>query len=168
MKHLALPALLLVLLLTAPDASAQRRASAPRFGLGANLMLSTADGLGLGFRGRASAPVNADLSLAADLGFTAFVLEGRRNGSYVFDPQASAIITLPSSGSQLAYILAGVGAYIPTGNEDEGKSGPTLHAGIGWVRQLNETSLYYEIDPALVVGETAVYIAIPVRLGVIF
>lgn len=142
----------------------------PRFGLGFNTLISTADGLGLGFRARASAPVNVDLSLGVDLGFTGFVLEGRRNATYVFDPQVSAIVNLPFRRDRLTYVLFGLGAYVPMGDDEEndGKRGPTLHLGMGWVHALNETSLFYEIDPALVIGEEGVDLAFPLRIGLIF
>lgn len=151
-------------------ATAPAQAQDPRFGIGFNALLSTADGLGLGFRGRASAPVNADLSLAVDLGFSGFVLEGRRNATYVFDPQVSAIITLPERRNQLPYLLFGLGAYVPIGEDDDGRrrSGPTLHGGMGWVQMLRETSLYYEINPGLVIAEERVDLAIPFRVGIIF
>lgn len=149
-----------------------RRAAAqelhPRFGLGFNTLLSTADGFGLGFRGRASAPVNADLSLAVDLGFTGFILEGRREASYVFDPQVSTIINLPFRRDRLTYVLFGLGAYVPVGDEDGGQSGPTLHLGVGWVHALSESSLFYEIDPAIIIGEDRVDLAFPIRIGLIF
>lgn len=141
----------------------------PRFGLGFNTMLSSADGFGVGVRGRASAPVNADLSVAADIGFTGFVLNGRRNADYIFDPQLSAIISLPESPARLTYILFGLGAYTPVGGDDEdATSGPTIHLGLGWVRALQESSFFYEIDPALIIGEESVDVAVPLRIGVIF
>lgn len=141
----------------------------PRFGVGANALLSTADGLGIGVRGRASAPINADLSLAADLGLTAFILGGRRNADYIFDPQVSLIVSLPPSGDQLTYLLFGMGGYIPVGDDDsDTASGPTIHGGFGWVRSLQESSLFYEINPALVIREEGIDLAIPFRIGVIF
>lgn len=141
----------------------------PRFGLGFNSMLSSADGFGIGFRGRASAPVNRDLSIGIDVGFTGFVLSGRRDADYVFDPQLSAIINLPQSADRAGYILFGLGGYLPVGEGTGGhQNGPTIHIGLGWVRALQETSLFYEVDPALIIGEHSVDIAIPLRIGVIF
>lgn len=132
-------------------------------------MLSTADGFGIGFRGRASAPVNRDLSIAIDLGFTGFIFGGRRDAEYVFDPQLSAIISLPSQEDRLSYVLFGLGGYVPVGGTiDDRQNGPTVHIGMGWVRALYETSLYYEVDPALIIGEQSVDLAIPFRIGVIF
>lgn len=165
-----LPALLLTaawVLLPSHRVAAQ--ALSPRFGVGFNTLLSTADGIGLGFRGRASAPVNADLSLAVDLGFTGFILQGRDDATYIFDPQASVIVNLPYQPRQLGYLLFGVGAYVPTGdNAADAEGGPTLHLGIGWVHALKESSLFYEIDPALIIGEESVDLALPLRIGLIF
>jgi len=163
--------LLVLLINLSPVGSREGAAQVPsaRFGIGFNSMLSSADGLGVGFRGRASAPVNSDLSIAIDLGFTGFVLGGRRNADYIFDPQLSAIINLPSTPNRLGYVLFGMGGYIPVGTDsDDEQNGPTVHIGIGWVHALQETSLYYEVNPALIVGEDNVDIAIPVRIGVIF
>ena len=149
-----------------PDAAAQ---TSPRFGVGFNTMLSSEDGFGIGFRGRAAAPVNLDLSIAIDIGFTGFMLNGRRNANYVFDPQLSAIVNLPPRDDQAMYVLFGFGGYVPIGDDTEGQQGgPTIHLGVGWVRALRETSLFYEVDPALIIGENSVDIAVPLRIGVIF
>lgn len=153
-------------LMSPSEATAQ---TSPRLGLGFNSMLSSADGLGVGFRGRAAAPVNRDLSIGIDVGFTGFVLGGRRNADYIFDPQLSAIINLPQREDRAGYILFGLGGYIPVGSRAENQqNGPTIHVGLGWVRALQETSLFYEVNPALIIGERSVDIAIPLRLGVIF
>ena len=158
-----------LVLISMDCSSVQAQDMRPRFGVGFNTLLSTSDGFGIGFRGRASAPLNADLSLAIDLGFTGFVLGGRNDATYVFDPQASVIINLPYRSTMLTYVLFGVGGYVPVGdNLDDAVNGPTLHLGIGWVHALNETSLYYEIDPALIIGEDGVDMAFPFRIGLIF
>lgn len=136
-----------------------------RFGLGFNAMISSADGLGIGVRGRASLPVNADVSAAADLGFTGFVLNGRRNADYILDPQLSAIVMLPTSQTRANYVLFGVGGYMPVGGDSDG--GPTVHLGFGRVRALQESSFFYEINPALVIGRDHVNVAVPLRLGII-
>lgn len=160
---LLIPGLLIAL---APrDAAAQTE---PRFGLGFNGLLSSIDGLGLGFRGRVAVPMNQDLSFAIDLGLTGFILGGRDDATYVFDPQVSAIVTLPGRSARAPYILGGLGAYIPFSDKDKDEGGPTLHGGVGWVRTLNETTLFYEIDPALVIGKEAVDVIFPFRIGIIF
>ncbi len=141
-----------------------------RFGLGLNGLVSTSDGLGLGLRGRVSAPLNQDVSMAFDLGLSGFIFGGTEEANFVFDPQISTIVTLPRSNDSAPYVLAGIGAYVPFGANlgDDPLRGPTVHLGIGWVRALAETSLYYEINPALVIGQDRVGIALPVRLGLIF
>ena len=148
----------------ADDAMAQ---AATRFGVGFNGLISTTDGLGLGIRSRISAPVNADLSFAVDLGLTGFILQGRDDASYVFDPQVSAIVTLPGPRDRMPYILGGVGAYVSFQDGDS-EGGPTLHGGFGYVQALNETTIFYEINPALIIGEESVNLALPFRIGVIF
>ena len=167
-----LPLLVLATFLVAGSMlSAAHQATAqelrPRFGLGFNATLATTDGvLGLGLRGRISAPVNPDLSFAIDLGFTGFVLRGRDDATYVFDPQVSAIVTLGAQGNRSPYIIGGIGAYVPFDNADEG--GPTLHGGFGWVQTLQSTTLFYEVDPALIIGKTSVDLVLPFRIGIIF
>lgn len=152
-----------------PLSASEAAAQSPRLGVGLNSMLSTADGFGVGLRGRASAPVNRDLSIAIDLGFTGFVFSGRRDAEYVFDPQLSVIINLPSQQDRLSYVLFGLGGYVPVGGIiDNQQNGPTVHIGMGWVRALHETSLFYEVNPALIIGEHSVDLAIPFRIGVIF
>ena len=78
------------------------------YGLGVGTIANTDDGLGFGVRSRISTPVNADLSFAVDLGVTGFFLEGRDGASFAFDPQLSAIVTLPGEGTAV-YVLAGFG-----------------------------------------------------------
>jgi len=136
------------------------------FGLGIGTVASTDDGLGVGFRGRISTPVNADLSFAADLGVSAFFTGGREDASYVFDPQFSAIVTLPGEGTAV-YFLAGIGAYLSSGGIDGEYNGPTLHFGIGGARPLNDAILFYELDPALVIKKNSIALAFPLRVGII-
>ena len=156
----------------APLAAAQTGLE-PRFGVGFDGLLSIAtgdvleDGLGLGVRGRASFPVNADFSIAVGGGFAGFLLGGRDDATYLFNPQLSGILTLPSSPDGARYLIGGFGGYFPTGDA-AGDGGPSLHLGLGWVRPLRETSLYFEVDPSLVIGEERVALVIPGRVGVIF
>ncbi len=46
--------------------------------------------------------------------------------------------------------------------------GPTLHGGFGWVQTLQSTTLFYEIDPALIIGKSSVDLVLPFRIGIIF
>ncbi len=130
-------------------------------------MVSTADNLGFGFRGRVSMPVNADFSVAIGAGMTGFVLRGRDDANWVFTPQISGIITLEGI-RQAPYLLGGIGAYIPTGDATNNRGGPTFHLGIGRARVLNETSLFYEFDPALIIEKSRIDVSLPVRIGLIF
>lgn len=154
-----------LLLAAAPSVQAQE--SNTRFGLGANALLSTEDGLGLGVRGRVSAPLSDDLSLAADVGVTGFILGGTDDAVTVLDPQLSAIINLPQRHDRLDYVMAGVGAHVPISNPDRSESGPTVHFGYGRVYALQQNSLYWEINPALLVGTDSIDLLIPLRIGII-
>lgn len=148
---------------------AQAQEQDPRFGIGFQGLTSTEEGsvIGFGLRGRLSFPINADLSLGAGTGLTGFILEGRDEASYVFDPQASFIISLPDSPERVSYILAGAGAYLSFSN-DGGVNGPTIHGGYGRAHLLNQTTFFWEVNPAVIIGSERVGLALPVRLGVIF
>ena len=176
----ALAAPVLAAALCAPAAQAQTRVSTapvvPRFGVAFNGLLIVPGGLGVGVRGRAAVPVNADLSVALDLGVNAMgvLLGGRDGADYVLDPQVSLVVNLPGmsvGGQRFTYLLAGIGGYFPTGTNADGtdlKGGPTIHAGLGWVVPLNETSVFYEVNPALIIADSRTSFAIPVRIGLIF
>ncbi|MDQ7040701.1 MAG: hypothetical protein Q9M35_07150 [Rhodothermus sp.] len=165
MKHAQSLLVFLLLLMSTGSVVAQRQT---RVGLGFNALLTTAEGLGVGVRARAAAPVSADLSVAVDLGFTGFIFRGRDEASYVFDPQLSVIVTFPPRGHQAFYVLGGFGAYAPLSDRYRGESGPTVHFGFGWVQLLRETQVFYELNPTLVVGERKVDVVLPLRIGVIF
>lgn len=151
--------------------AAAQETTTPRFGLGFHGMASTeevdAAVVGFGVRGRFSFPLNADLSFGAGTGLTGFILKGRDEASYLFDPQASLIITLPQSAQSASYVLAGAGAYLAFSDEG-GMDGPSIHAGYGRVFLLNESTFFWEIDPAVIVGSRRVGLAVPLRVGVIF
>lgn len=162
-----------VVCLFATPALAQGGSITPRFGVGFDGLLSVAsgdvleDGFGLGIRGRASFPINADFSVAVGAGFAGFLLGGRDDATYLFNPQISGILTLPPSRNWARYLVGGFGGYFPLG-ESDAKGGPALHLGLGWVRPLRESSLYVEVDPSLIIGETRTALVVPVRVGVIF
>ncbi len=164
--------LALLLCLFAAPALAQGGLN-PRFGVGFDALLSVAsgevldDGFGLGVRGRASFPVNADFSFAVGAGFAGFLLGGRDDATYLFNPQVSGVLTLPRSPRWARYLIGGFGGYFPLGDSMK-EGGPSLHLGLGWAQPLNETSLYVEINPSIVIGETRTAIIIPARVGVIF
>ena len=160
-------ALALLLVLASP---AVGQDLTPRFGIGFQGTLSTEDGFGIGARGRVSTPLNADLSVAGSLGFTGFVLDGTEDAVYLFDPQASLIITFPPTGNRASYLLAGVGGYFTNGGSRDADdvSGPSVHLGLGQVQRLNETSLFYEVEAELILGSERVGLAVPLRIGIIF
>ncbi len=164
-RILAMALLAATCALSAPNAEAQLADS--RLGLGFNALLSAENGFGMGFRGRLSTPINADLSFALDAGLTGFILGGRDDATWIFDPQASVIVTLPGI-EKAPYLLTGIGGYLDPSDSGDTLTGPTLHVGIGWVKPLRESVLFYEVVPALVIGATKVAVAIPFRIGVIF
>ena len=170
---LRIVSLALLLGLLVPSAFAQRGGLNPRFGAGFDALLAVAsgdvldDGFGMGVRGRASFPINADFSVAVGAGFAGFLLGGRDDANYLFNPQVSGIITLPRSPQWARYLIGGFGGYFPLGDSNA-EGGPALHLGLGWVRPLQETSIYFEIDPALVIGESRTALVLPARVGVIF
>ncbi|MEM1044151.1 MAG: hypothetical protein AAGI91_16200 [Bacteroidota bacterium] len=145
----------------------------PRYGVGFDALLSVAsgevveDGFGLGVRGRVSFPVNADFSFAVGAGLAGFLLGGRDDATYLFNPQLSGVLTLPRSPRWARYLIGGFGGYFPLGSSDK-EGGPSLHLGLGWAQPLNETSLYIELDPAIVIGETRTAFIAAARVGVIF
>jgi hypothetical protein len=157
-----------------PAAHAQRYQ--PRFGTGFEALLAlpeqdiVPEGLGLGIRGRVSVPVNLDLSVAADVGFSGFVLGGQDDATYVFNPQLGIILSF-SRRESVRYLLGGFGGFIPLGEGDgfdEPSGGPALHLGLGWAFPLNETSLFLEVNPSLIVGSEEATVVLPARVGVIF
>ena len=147
----------------------------PRFGAGFDAVVTppgqdvVPEGFGIGLRGRVAVPVNADLSFAAGMGIIGFVLSGQDDARYVLNPQVSGILTLPRA-RWAGYFLGGFGGMILLSNDDimPDEGGFTIHGGIGWALPLNETSLYVEIDPSLVIGENSTTVVLPVRGGVIF
>lgn len=171
MRRLAFLLVLVPFLLPA-SAHAQRAALDPRYGAGFDGVLSAfsgdvlPDGLGIGVRGRVSFPINADFSLAAGAGIAGFVFSGRDDATYVFNPQLSGILTLPRM-RWAQYLLGGFGGYFPMG-ASEADGGPAIHFGVGWARPLQETSLYVEFNPAIIIGSERSALVLPARVGVIF
>lgn len=158
-------------------APAAAQTALPRFGVAFQGMAAIPDGLGIGGRLRAATALNPDISLALDLGATAFIIGGKQGADGAIEPQASAIINVgegrfrdPVGTASNAYILAGLGGYFPVGRADSSStSGLTLHGGVGFVQPLNASSLFYEFNPAIVVrGKNDLGILIPVRVGLIF
>ncbi len=172
MRTLAATFALLALFLT-PDATAQRFAPSPaRYGVGFDVTSAIPGqelipkGIAVGLRGRAALPINADVSVAAELGIAAHLWDGANSTQYVLNPQTSLIVTLPArEGGAIRYVLGGFGGYLPFSG---GKGGPSIHLGIGQAIPLNDTSLYAEFDPSLLIGGDETTVVIALRGGVIF
>ena len=139
-----------------------------RIGAGFQMMASTIeDNVGPGVRLRISAPINRDLSIAVGSGFTGYVFAGQDDANYAIDPMLSLIVTLPVAGRRGTYFLGGIGAYVPLG-EFSSEAAPFFHFGFGRVWLLQDTSIFFEFAPALVVGDESAEGLFPVRVGVIF
>jgi hypothetical protein len=138
-----------------------------RFGVGVHVLSSTASGnVGPGINFRTSTPLNSDVSVALGSGFTGFIFQGRDDAAFALDPQVSAIVSFSTANAQSTYVLGGVGAYVPFGDVDT-ESGPTFNLGIGRAWLLQESSLFVEFNPGLLVGEESTTLVLPIRVGVI-
>lgn len=132
------------------------------------MMGTTVDNnVGPGFRFRTAVPINQDVSFGLGAGITGYIFQGRDDAAYAFDPEASLIVTIPGTGRERVYVLGGGGAYVPFG-ETTATSGPTVHAGLGKVWLLNESSFFLEFSPGLFVGQEETNVILPLRMGVIF
>lgn len=158
----------LFLLLTVACAFPARAQTQPRYGVSFQLLGSTADdNIGPGIRFRVSAPVNRDLSVAFGSSITGFIFEGQDEADFAIDPQASLIVNVPQTGDQGLYFFGGAGAYVPLG-DSPAESGPTFHLGGGKVWLLQESSLFLEFNPTIIVAEEETEFLLPLRIGVIF
>ena len=159
-----------VALLLSLPAPTHAQSDSSRFGLGLQLLGSTAgDNVGPGVHFRASTALNPDVSLALGSGLTGFIFRGRDDSAFALDPQLSAIVSFSTASTQSTYVIGGVGAYVPFGNLDSNvNGGPTLHFGVGKVWLLNESSFFLEVDPALFIGEEETNVILPLRAGGIF
>ena len=163
-----LPALV-AFVAAAPLAAQPGRSAPPRFGVGFDVVSAfypqstVPDGPSVGFRGRVALPVNADLSVAASLGAGAYPFASDSDARYLLNPQTEVIVMLP--GARVRYLMGGFGGYVPVGG---GGGGTSIHAGVGWARPLSETSLFWEVNPALILADDAVLPVLAARAGVIF
>ncbi|MEM0964458.1 MAG: hypothetical protein AAGK21_18160 [Bacteroidota bacterium] len=158
--------------LSAPSLAQSYGSVPPRIGVGFDVASAVLDQdlipdfPSIGIRGRVALPVNADVSVAASIGIGAHVFDDRSDARYVVNPQAEVIVTLPrSEGRSVRYAMGGFGGYVPIG---DGGGGPSVHLGYGWAIPLQETSVFAEVNPALLIGEDTVVPVIAGRLGVIF
>ena len=141
----------------------------PRIGFGLNSAAGTQDPVvGMGFDARVSWPINQDFSIAGGTGVIGYVFQGREESSYFLTPQASAILTLDATNVKSPYFIAGVGGHFSIGSKDRSEdSGPTVHAGLGWTLLLQDTAIYLEISPTLIVARSSASALLPLRVGVV-
>lgn len=168
--HRFLPILLVAWALSVP---LRGQDLSPRVGFGPELLVNANDeelsekNAALGFRLRASKPLNTDVSAAVDLGLLGFFVQGQQSADYSLNPQISLIVTLPGR-SWAPYVMGGVGGLFPVSGPADGGVAMTVHGGYGWARLLSDVSVYMEIDPALVLRQEATRLLIPLRAGLIF
>jgi hypothetical protein len=154
-------------ILLGPALPAQAQDDQSRFGLGLQLLGSTAgDNVGPGLHFRASTPLNSDVSLAVGSGLTGFIFRGRDDSAFALDPQVSAIVSFSTANAQSTYVLGGAGAYVPFGDTDT-DSGPTFNVGLGRAWLLQDSSLFFEFTPGVLVGAETTTLVVPLRVGVI-
>lgn len=147
--------------------SAQVQAQS-RFGVGLQVLGTTVDNnVGPGLRARVSTPINRDVSLAVGSGVTGYILRGRDDAAFALDPQLSAIVSFSTARAENVYVLGGGGVYVPFGDTTT-DSGPVFHLGIGRAWLLEESSLFFEFNPGLLVGKESTTLTLPIRVGVIF
>jgi len=142
----------------------------PRIGFGLTTTVTTdsENPVGLGVHVRGSLPVNPDLSFGVDAGIAGFVFGGREEASYYATPQVLAIVTLNSAQFRSPYVLFGLGGYLPLGGKTEqSASGPSITLGIGWAVSLQQTSVYFELKPSLVIAKDSAKLNLPLNIGVV-
>ena len=170
-----LTCLIALVLLAVPTAEAQVEGTEParpamRFGFGFTATMTTdfANPVGPGLHARLAIPVNQDLSFAAGGSIAGFVLGGREEAVYYAAPQVLAIVTLNATLPRSPYVLFGLGGHLPFyGPENNSQSGPVLTGGIGWALVLQQSSVYFEVLPGLVVARKAAKLTLPINIGVI-
>lgn len=128
------------------------------------------EGFGIGVRSRLAIPLTYEVSLGLGAGLSGSVHQGRSRATYALNPQASLIVTFPQDEDTAwwPYALAGVGGFVPLRRDGDATGGPALHGGIGWSRLLEEASVYVELDPTLVIGQSSSSGIFALRGGVIF
>ncbi|MCY4204345.1 MAG: hypothetical protein OXE92_01315 [Bacteroidetes bacterium] len=159
----------IIFLSVIPNLYVQAQSFTPRLGFGLSIVGGTTDqAVGIGIDTRLAWIVNQDLSISTSANFINYIFKGRDEAAYFFHPQISAIVTLNAANVQSPYLIMGLGGNIPLGGTAESHdSGPSLHAGTGWVFSLQATSLYLEITPALIIVRSSVEVQLPLRFGVI-
>ena len=115
----------------------------------------------------AHAQVAGRYSIAVGTGFSSYILEGRRSGTYTLAPKLSFKITRPSRSLGANTFSVGGGYHLPFGQRDVGR-GPTVHFGIGRLWALRETTLFVDLRPTAVIRDETISLLLPLRAGVVF
>lgn len=130
---------------------------------GSSTQRSVAPGLHLD----AQLPIVGGLSVVGGAGFSAFLLEGRVDGTYTFDPELTLKFTLPSRSKGANTVFGGGGYHLPFGT-GAGTADPTVHLGVGRIWTLQESTLFVNISPTVIIREETVSMSLPLRAGVVF
>ncbi len=120
-----------------------------------------------GFHLDAQLPIVDGFSIVGGGGISAFLLEGRRRGTYTFDPELTLKVTLPSRSKGATTVFGGAGYHVAFGPNPKG-SGPTVHLGLGRIWTLRESTLFVDLVPTVVVQKETVAVLLPLRAGVVF
>lgn len=115
----------------------------------------------------AKAQVAGRYSIIAGTGFAAYVLEGRRSGTYTFDPTLTLQITRPSRSLVANTFFVGGGAHYSFGDRGIGWA-PSAHLGVGRLWALRESTLFVDLRPTVIIREQGVSLRMPLRAGVVF
>lgn len=106
-------------------------------------------------------------SLVVGMGGAAYVLEGRRSGTYTFDPTLTLQITRPSRSLGANTFSVGGGYHYSSGNQGIGWA-PSVHLGIGRLWTLRESTLFVDLRPTAVIRGEGLSMRLPLRAGVVF
>lgn len=120
-----------------------------------------------GFHLDAQLPIVRGLSIVGGAGMSAFILEGRVDGTYTFDPELTLKITLPSASKGANTVFGGVGYHIPFG-ADAVEAAPTVHLGLGRIWTLRESTLFVDVSATAVVRTETIGLLMPLRAGIVF
>lgn len=124
-------------------------------------------GPGLHFDGKL--PLVAGLSAVGGAGLSAFILEGRSDGTYSFTPEVGLNYVMPSRSKGATTIFGGGGYHVPFGTGASiSQGGPTIHLGTGRIRTLQESTLFVNLSPTLVIRRETTSYLIALRTGVVF
>jgi len=111
--------------------------------------------------------VGGQYSIIAGTGVATYVLEGRRSGTYTFDPTLTLHVTRPSRSLGANTFSLGGGYHYSSGNRGIGWA-PSAHLGIGRLWTLRESTLFVDLRPTVVIRKEGSSMRLPLRAGVVF